>query len=169
VLLGAVHRCHRRGRWLFVCCHLWSICIQWFKFAFGHGMWGFQLVFLVCWGHTPILVGVLGFHFGLRLVRGLYRPTLCGMRRCNGFLWGSGLVCVGLWVCWYWDWCIFGSGLRGFCHGGGEMWSRVLRECSFSKCVCSMLIIWGGRVAISSVVESRMASSLDWSLALGCF
>ncbi len=48
------------------------------------------------------------------------------------------------------------------------MWSGVLRECSFSKCVCSMPMIRGGYVVILLVVGSRMASSLGWSLALGC-
>ena len=61
-----------------------------------------------------------------------------------------------------------GSGLRGFCHAGGGMWSRVLRECFFSKCVCSMSTIRGGCVVISLVVGSCMASSLGWSLALDC-
>ena len=48
------------------------------------------------------------------------------------------------------------------------MWSGVLRECSFSKYVCSMLMILVGYVVISLVVGSRMASRLGWSLALGC-
>ena len=48
------------------------------------------------------------------------------------------------------------------------MWSGVLREGSFSKCVSSMSMIRGGCVVISLVVGSRMASSLSWSLALGC-
>jgi len=48
------------------------------------------------------------------------------------------------------------------------MWSGVLRECSYSKCVCSMSTIWDGHVVISLVVGSRMASSRGWSLALGC-
>ena len=48
------------------------------------------------------------------------------------------------------------------------MWSGVLWECSVSKCVCSMSMIRGGCVVISLVVGSRMASSLGWSLALGC-
>ena len=61
-----------------------------------------------------------------------------------------------------------GSGLRGFCHGGGGMWSGVLRECSFSKCVCSMSTICGGCVVISLVVGLHMASNLGWSLAFGC-
>ena len=39
-------------------------------------------------------------------------------------------------------------------------WSGVLRECSFSKCVCSMSMIRGGCVVISFVIGSRMASSL---------
>ena len=61
-----------------------------------------------------------------------------------------------------------GFGLTAFCHGGSGMWSGVLRECSFSKFVCSMLMIWVGHVVISLVVGSRMASSLGWSSALGC-
>jgi hypothetical protein len=49
------------------------------------------------------------------------------------------------------------------------MWFGVLRECSFSKCVCSMsMILLGGCVVISLVVGSRMASSLAWYLAFGC-
>jgi len=52
--------------------------------------------------------------------------------------------------------------------GGRGMWAGVLRECSFSKCVCSMLMILDGFVVISLVFGSRMASSLGWSLALGC-
>ena len=52
--------------------------------------------------------------------------------------------------------------------GGGGVWSGVLRECSFSKCVCSMLMIWDGFVVITLVFGSRMASSLGWLLALGC-
>ena len=48
------------------------------------------------------------------------------------------------------------------------MWSGVLRECSFSNRVCSMSTIRGGCVVISLVAGSRMASSLGWSLALGC-
>ncbi len=48
------------------------------------------------------------------------------------------------------------------------MWSGVLRECSLTKCVCSMSIIRGGCDVISLVVGSRMASSLGWSLVLGC-
>ena len=50
----------------------------------------------------------------------------------------------------------------------GGMWSGVLRECSLSKYVCSMSTIWDGCVVTSWVVGSRMASSLGWSLALGC-
>ena len=46
--------------------------------------------------------------------------------------------------------------------------SGVLRDCSFSKCIYSMLMIWNGFVVISLMFESRMASSLGWSLALGC-
>ena len=45
--------------------------------------------------------------------------------------------------------------------------SGELRECSFSKWVYSMLMIWLGCVVISLVVGSRMASRLGWSLALG--
>jgi len=63
---------------------------------------------------------------------------------------------------------VLGSGLRGFCHGGRGMWSGVLRECSFLKCVCKMLMICVGYVVILLVVGSRMASSLGWYLALGC-
>jgi hypothetical protein len=48
------------------------------------------------------------------------------------------------------------------------MWSGVLRECSFLKCVCKMLMICVGYVVILLVVGSRMASSLGWYLALGC-
>jgi len=48
------------------------------------------------------------------------------------------------------------------------MWSGVLRECSFSKFVCSMLMLRGGIVVILLLFGSRMASSLGWSLALGC-
>ena len=48
------------------------------------------------------------------------------------------------------------------------MWSGVLRESSFSKCVCSMSTIRGGCVVISLVIGSRMASSLGWSLELDC-
>jgi len=46
------------------------------------------------------------------------------------------------------------------------MWSVVLRECYFSKCVCNMLMIYAGCVVISFVVGSRMASSLGWSFEL---
>ena len=63
---------------------------------------------------------------------------------------------------------VYGSGLSGFCHGGGGMWSGVLRECSFSKCVCSISMILGWCVVISLVVGYRMASCLGWSLALDC-
>ncbi len=73
--------------------------------------------------------------------------------------WGLGVLGEGL---------VYGSGLRGFCHGGGGIWSRVLQECSFSKCVCIMSMIWGGDVMTSLVVGSRMASSLGWALAFGC-
>jgi len=55
---------------------------------------------------------------------------------------------------------VYGSGLREFRHGGGGIWSGVLREYSFSKCVCSMSMIRGGCVVISFVIGSRMASSL---------
>ena len=48
------------------------------------------------------------------------------------------------------------------------MWSGVLRECSFSKCVCSMLMICVGYVVISLVVGCLMTSSSGWCLALGC-
>ena len=58
---------------------------------------------------------------------------------------------------------LYGSKLSGFCHGGGGMWSGVLRGCSFSKCVCSMSIILNGCVVMSLVAGSCMASSL------GCF
>ncbi len=64
---------------------------------------------------------------------------------------------------------VCGSGLRGFCHGGGGMWPGVLWECSFSKCVCSMSMIRGGCVVMSLVVGSRMVSSLGWSLMLVCW
>ena len=40
--------------------------------------------------------------------------------------------------------------------------SGVLQECSFLKCVCSMLMICVGCVVISLVAGSRMASSLGW-------
>ena len=70
-----------------------------------------------------------------------------------------GILALGL---------VLGSGLRVFCHGGGGMWSGVLRECFFSKCVCSMSTIRVGCVVTSLVFGSRMASSLGWSLALGC-
>ena len=73
--------------------------------------------------------------------------------------WGVCVLALGL---------VYGSGLRGFCYGGGGMCSGVLRECSFSKCVCSMLTIRDGCVVLSVVIGSRMASSLGWSLALGC-
>ena len=63
---------------------------------------------------------------------------------------------------------VYGSGLMGFCHGGGGIWSRMLREYSSSKCVCNISTIRCGCVVISLDVGSRMASSLDWSLALGC-
>ena len=58
--------------------------------------------------------------------------------------------------------------IEGFCHVGSGMWSKVLRECSFSKCVCSLLMICVGCAVISLVVGSRMAPRLGWSLALGC-
>ena len=48
------------------------------------------------------------------------------------------------------------------------MWSGVLRECSFSKRVCRMLMTWGGLEVMLLVAWSLMASSLGWSLALGC-
>ena len=70
--------------------------------------------------------------------------------------WCVGVLALGL---------VYGSGLRGFCHGGGELWSGLLRECFFSKCVCSMSMIRSGCVVTSLVVGSRMASSLGWSLA----
>ena len=73
--------------------------------------------------------------------------------------WGVGVLALGL---------VYGSGLRGFLHGGGGMRSGVLRVCSFSKCVCIMSMILVGCVVISLVVGSRMASGLGWSLALGC-
>ena len=41
-------------------------------------------------------------------------------------------------------------------------------ESVLSKCVFSMSMIRGGCVVIMLVVGSRMASSLGWSLALGC-
>ena len=63
---------------------------------------------------------------------------------------------------------VYGSGLSELFHGGGGMWSGVLRECSFSKCFCIISMIRGGCVVMSLVVESRIASSLGWSLALGC-
>ena len=63
---------------------------------------------------------------------------------------------------------VYGSGLRGFRHEGGGIRSGVLRKCYFSKCVYSMSMIRGGCAVISSVVGSRMASNLGWSLALGC-
>jgi hypothetical protein len=62
---------------------------------------------------------------------------------------------------------VYGSGLRGFCHGGSKMRSGLLRECSFSKYACSMLMICEGFVVISLVVGSRIASRLGWSFALG--
>ena len=62
---------------------------------------------------------------------------------------------------------VHGSEFRGFCHRGSWMWS-VLRDCSFSKYVWSMLMIRVGYVVISLVVGSQMASKLGWSLALGC-
>jgi len=48
------------------------------------------------------------------------------------------------------------------------MWSGVLRECSFSKWVCSMSMIRGEYVVMLLVDGSRMPSTLGWSLALGC-
>jgi len=51
---------------------------------------------------------------------------------------------------------------------GGGMWSGVLRECSFSKRVCRMSMTWGGYVLMLLVAVSLMASTLGWSLALGC-
>ena len=36
-------------------------------------------------GHVPNMIGVCGFCWELHLVRGLCRPTLCGMRRCSGY------------------------------------------------------------------------------------
>jgi hypothetical protein len=43
---------------------------------------------------------------------------------------------------------------------GGGMWSGVLRECSFSKWVCRILMTLGGWEVILLVAGSMMASSL---------
>ena len=53
----------------------------------------------------PSLVGVGGFRLGLRLVQVLCQMMPCGMRRCSGFLKGSGLVCIVVRVSWVWSWC----------------------------------------------------------------
>ena len=62
---------------------------------------------------------------------------------------------------------VSGFGLRGFCHGDSVMWSGVLRECSFLKCVCRMLMILVGSLVICLVAASLIASRLGLSLALG--
>jgi hypothetical protein len=62
---------------------------------------------------------------------------------------------------------VYGSGLRGFCHGGRWVFSGVLRECSFSKCVWRVFKIWLGSTMISLVVGSLlMVARLGWSLSL---
>ena len=55
---------------------------------------------------------------------------------------------------------LYGSGLRGFCHGGNVLWSGVLRECFFSMCVCRVVMILVGYVVIYFVIGSRIASRL---------
>ena len=82
---------------------------------------------------------------------------------CNGVVVLREIIVKGVLLCG----CVgFGDGIgvrvkwvlpRGW---GGGMWSGVLRECTFSKWVCRMLMTWGGWEVILLVVGTMMASSL---------
>ena len=63
---------------------------------------------------------------------------------------------------------VYVSGLLGSSHEGMGRVSGVARDCSFSKCVCSVSkMVWGCEV-MCPVLGSVMVDRFGWSLAPGC-